>query len=62
MCIKDKTTIEERKARSQIKDQKFRKMIKGIGYRNSGELFLKSLQNACIGQMKRKEFLFYKIQ
>ncbi len=53
MCIKDKTTKEERQERSRIKDLKFRKAIKEIAYKDEGELFLKALQNACISKLIR---------
>ena len=56
MCIKDKTTKEERAERSRIKDIKFRKAIKEISYKNDGELFLKSLQNACSDRMRKGNF------
>jgi len=53
--ILDKTTIEERKERSKIKDKRYNSFIKTLGYKDEGELFLKVLQNACISKLQRQD-------
>lgn len=61
MLIKDTTTREERIERSRIKNQRIRKMMMGVGYRDEGELFLKSLQNACFEKMNNENSPYYYI-
>lgn len=51
MCIKDKTTKEERTKRSQEKDVKYRKIVKELVYKDedgvrSGELIRKNWLNS----------------
>ena len=55
MCIKDKTTKEERQAKCPKMDRKYNRMIKKLAYKNEGVLFLKALENACGERMARPE-------
>lgn len=55
MCIKEQSSLEDRKERGKAKDIKYRKMVKELSYKNEGELFLKSLTNACISKLVKED-------
>lgn len=50
--IQDLSTQKEREERGQIKDEKFRQMLRDIAYKDEGVLFLKSLNNACLVKLQ----------
>jgi hypothetical protein len=50
--IHDNSTKEQRLERGQIKDKNFRKMLNEIAYKNEGEIFLKSLNYACLRKLQ----------
>jgi len=54
--IKDTSTPEQRIERSKTKEKNFRKMLNDIAYKNEGEIFLKSLNYACMRKMQNYKF------
>lgn len=55
MCIKETSTLEERKERSIEKDKKFIRVMKNIAYKDDGELFLNNLKYANTEKIRRQD-------
>jgi len=53
MIIYDKTTTEERLARSQAKDRKFNAEMRNLGY-SEGELWNKAMVNVGFERLKNR--------
>jgi uncharacterized membrane protein YcaP (DUF421 family) len=54
--IYDNSTKEDRLERGKPKDEKFRKLLREISYKNDGEIFLKSLNNACLKKLQNDRY------